>query len=66
MKNKAHKIFDRYGIGVCPQISSQVLIANAYSITTTEVAMMSRLACNFGFLDTSSSPGNYSSLSTNS
>jgi len=40
-----------------PQISSQVLIANAYIPITTKAATGSRLACNFGFLDTWSSPG---------
>ena len=40
-----------------PQISSQVLIANTCPSILTEATTDGRLACNFGFLDSWSSPG---------
>ena len=40
-----------------PQISSQVLIANTFPSVAAEATIDSRLACNFGFLDSWSSPG---------
>jgi hypothetical protein len=42
---------------VCPQISSQVLIVNAFFPSSPKVSTVRRLTCNFGFLDSWSSPG---------
>jgi len=40
-----------------PQISSQVLIPNTFRLSMPKQIQNSRLGCNFGFLDTWSSPG---------